>query len=237
MYFKREIMIQALGMIINEKYVSPRYGKYVQRSQNFLETSEAQAKINQRLKDNDKIYKILGNFNARTNKAAGDWFITLTYTPGRKPKDLAEAHGNLRKFVRRIKRKFKNCKFMAKTENTATNNLHHHLFISAEVPVEYMYECWKQFNSRIDIRNIYCLDDFKLANYFVKNEKTHSITECKYIMSRNLDKPVVKVKKIKSKRWTKEPKARKGYEVIAVENFFDYFGFEKQMYIERRLAA
>lgn len=236
MYRMKEIIIPSLGMHIVKKGYSCRIGRKALRGENVMRTSERQKLINRKRSEENRIYLILNNFKSRCQSCKkeivyGDRWITLTYPLQLRPLTLDEAHKNFTRMLKKIKRKYPNSKYMGKTENTDKGNLHHHLLISRDVPHDYIVELWREFNNRIDDVEIYSLVDMKLANYFVKNEGSHKVTECKYTQSKNLVKPIIKVKILKAKTWRSEPKAKEGFDIIDVQNYFDSLGFEAQKYI------
>lgn len=233
-YRQKITYVASRDMYIVQKGFSARYGKKSFRSINMNETSESQKLINRRLADEKIIYLILENFRERKvdgNKVEqGDRFITLTYKKELRPTTLDEAHEILAKVMKAIKRKYKACKYISKTEMPEGGAVHHHLLITRDVPHDYIAKLWSKYCNRIDDKEIYSLEDFKLANYFVKNEASHKCKEFKYRKSANLTKPKVTVKIIKAHTWKAEPVAKRGYAVVDVQNYFDLFGFEAQRY-------
>ena len=226
-------------MYIIKNGCAARAGRKVLRGINRGKTCERQKQINENLAAEKRAYLILNNFVARhdTGKelVRGDRWITLTYKPGRKPDSLDCAHKNLTTMLRKIKRKYKACKYIAKTEDPGNGNFHHHLIMSRDVPHDFIAGLWFDFSSHIDDEEIYSLADFKLIYYFLKSDGSHKCIAAKYSASRNLDKPIVKVTIMRSGHWRREPVPKRGYEIFDTQNYFDVFGFEAQKYFMRRL--
>ena len=227
-----EKTIRAGNIIIKKKYFSLRYGKKnIPRSTNIHESSEQQKRINKKRSDEKRTLLMLNNFNA------GDWWITLTYSRDKRPKDIDEAHSIFRKFLQKVKRRLKKrgieFKYMGKTEMPESGAVHHHLVINGDIEISEIFDMWEYGNLK-DVKRIYKLDDFKLANYFVKGENNrHKESDCRYTQSRNLLKPDEKVRIIKAGHWRRDPRPIKGYDILSgsVQNFYDDVGFEMQKYI------
>ena len=171
------------------------------------------------------------SFDSKGKVCHGDRWITLTYA--RKPASFEEAHKNLTIFLKKIKRNYKACKYIAKTEETDKGFLHHHLIISRDVPHDVIAELWP-FSNHADDKEIYNLDDLKLSFYFIKNDGSHKCARSKFTHSRNLVKPVIRIRTVLASSWRREPVAKRGYDIYDVQNYFDYFGFEAQEYILKR---
>lgn len=227
-----EKTIYAGDVIIRKKYFSLRYGKKnIPRNANIQESSEQQKRINKKRSDEKRELLMLNNFNV------GDWWITLTYSKEKRPEDIDEAHNIFRKLLQRIKRRLKRrgieFKYMGKTEMPKSGAVHHHLVINGDIEISEIFDMW-EYGSLRDVKRIYKLDDFKLADYFVKGENSrHKEADCRYTQSRNLVKPVEKVRIIKSGHWRMEPRPIKGYDILAgsVQNYNDDVGFEMQRYV------
>ncbi len=227
-----EKTIYAGNTIIRKKYFSLRYGKKnIPRSPNTQKSSEQQKRINKKRSDENRELIMINNF------PVGSWWITLTYIKEKRPKDINEAHNIFRKFLQRIKRWLKKkgieFKYMGKTEMPKSGAVHHHLVINGNVEVSEIFDMWEYGNLK-DVKRIYKMNDFKLADYFVKGEGSrHKESDCRYTQSRNLVKPVEKVRIIKSGHWRREPRPVKGYDILegSVRNYNDDAGFEMQRYV------
>ncbi|MBR0365566.1 MAG: hypothetical protein IJH94_02035 [Clostridia bacterium] len=226
-------------MYIIKKGFSTRIGKKALRGLNISKTSEQQKRINEELAAERRAHQILNNFDARHDNGReivpGDWWITLTYRRECKPESLDEAHTNLTKLLKKLRRKNKEFKYIAKTEDPGNGNYHHHMIISRDISLDDIHRLWSEFSNHIEAREIYNLSDMSLLDYFLKGAGTHKCKAAKYAASRNLEKPVVIVKIIRAGHWRREPRPKRGYEVKDVQNYFDCFGFEAQKYIMRRL--
>lgn len=232
MYIQKTIIAGEYEIV--KKCFSPRYGRKAIRSANFQKTTDRQKEINKRLREENYIAYALANFKK------GDWYITLTYAPDKRPGDIDAAHkcftDMLQKSKRQLKRKGQDIMCLEKTEFPPSGAVHHHLVINKEVPLELIFRNWPYGKVR-DIQRIYSVSDLKLFNYLVKSEGArHEIIDFKFFKTRNLKKPVIKRRVIKANSWRKVPKARKGFELLreSIINYTDEAGYDAQKYIIKR---
>ena len=101
------------------------------------------------------------------------------------------------------------------------------------MPHDVLADLWS-FSNHIDDKEIYSLEDLKLCFYFIKNDGSHKCVRSKFTSSRNLEKPLIRVKTVLASSWKREPVPKRGYDIHDVQIYFDYFGFEAQEYILKR---
>lgn len=161
------------------------------------------------------------------NFKGGDYHVTLTCRKEDRP-TLDEAMGVIREFRDRLRKEYKKqgweLKYIITTETGERGAVHWHMICN---------DCQNAQTSTVRlIRSIWTrgrpyfvpLDENReygqLAEYIIK-ETSKRIAEGKtkeklsYMCSRNMIKPVVKKKKIRSNRWLKDPKAPKGWRLDA----------------------
>ncbi len=106
----------------------------------------------------NKAQRNLNDKNARkrlerlinTNFSDGDYWITLTYEPGKEPKDIDDALKNIRNYIKRInyRRKKENigkAKYIYVTEYAAKGKkirCHHHLIMDSALPMDMIEKLW-----------------------------------------------------------------------------------------------
>lgn len=244
-YRKKRIMLRGGDIVIIEKGFAPRIGKKGGRGEITGKTSERQKLINAQRAEKNRKYLILNNFNWREESGKtvrrGDHWITLTYRNETRPADINDAHMIFVKLLRYIKRKFPDVKYIGKTERPPSGNVHHHLIISRheadghDVILDIIKDRWFKYSTNVKAAEIYSLLDEQLANYFIKGEHSHKCDECKYTQSRNLKKPDVKIEILSQKTFRKKPKAVKGYRIVDLKNYQDFFGFDAQIYVMRKM--
>lgn len=211
-YYERKIY--AGKTIEVYKGYSKTIGKHESRGSRKKKTPEEMEKANQRRAE-DKLRRLIN-----TNFGYGDFHLVLTYRKDERPSP-AVAKKELRNFLMRLKRVYQKIgaelKYITVTEykNTA---IHHHLVINdvknQNIP-KLIQTVWKKGHPKFTP-----LDDTgqyqKLAEYLIKEtSKTFKepgiANKQRYSPSRNLKKPIEKVRVIKASSWRKEPKAKKGY--------------------------
>lgn len=224
-YIRKNIYLRDKEIIIVKKMFSLRYGRKAARGINIKKTSEKQKDINRRRAEENRMYTLVNNFDI------GDWWITLTYSRDKRPESVDDAHKLFTKYLAKLRRKYGDkLKYMGKTELPERGAVHHHLVIAAGVPLDDVMKLWKWGRIK-DVKAIYSINDFELAAYFVKNEKSHKCIECKYTQSRNLVKPTVKTEVVSAVKWRKNPQPLKGYDIAGdVKEYIDEIGFPVQSY-------
>ncbi|MGN0108224.1 MAG: hypothetical protein ACI4A5_11090 [Hominilimicola sp.] len=229
-----------------EKYHTYRYNRRnIPRGNNAKPTTEVQKQINARHAARNRILKACENFQP------GSLFIRLSYFYGERPDGIDEAHNILRKFMKAVKRKDKDLKYMGVTELGSRGGLHHHLLVPADFDLNLVKKLWR---GGIDIRQTYTGELSQLASYLTKGEcdymlenpREHKEIDKRYIASRNLKKPVQHKEIIKkSEHWTDTPRSMKFEDKIYdVKVGSEYTGVTKDGYeyqhyimIERKTYA
>ncbi|MCR4715813.1 MAG: hypothetical protein K5656_01400 [Lachnospiraceae bacterium] len=172
------------------------------------------------------------------NFADGDLFLTLTY---REAASTDEAIKEVKKFIRNLKGRYERrgspLKWVLVTEYE-NKRVHHHLVINNPDgfnAYKQVTACWK--SGVVKSEALYGNGQYKrLAEYLVKEtEKTVAKGETKqrWTCSRNLIRPKPKVRKVRAKRWLKDPKPKKGYIIdqdSVVNGTNGYTGHEYQCY-------
>lgn len=184
------------------------------RGCNQKETDEDKAEQNRR----QSLRKLSRLINA--NFGEGDLFITLTH---REPVDRNGAAKELTNFLRRLKRwRGKNgleaLKYIAVTEGQSKRE-HHHLIVNA-MALDVISELWPL--GRVMVSRLEPGGDYTgLAVYITKEEKEPQ--KRRWRQSRNLAKPIVKIKKLRAERGRKlyPPK---GYVVVESYEYFSAYG-------------
>lgn len=215
------------------KIYSARLGrKGIIREKNHLPTPEDVQEVNRRNAESNLRWTI--NTNFREN----DIHLVLTYIKGlRPPPEQAKIY--LERFLRNLRSLFrkhgKTLKYITVTEYL-NKAIHHHLVISG-IDMREVTLLWPYGRARPTY-----LDDTgqygQLAAYLIKEtEKTFRLPDAPYRKrwnsSRNLEKPVVKIKEINRNSWRKEPKAPKGYLIEkdkTVNGVSDITGYPYQFY-------
>lgn len=189
--------------------------KTYSRGMNMNETDEEKAERNYR----DSLKKLARLINC--NFREGDLFITLTHA---ERVTEAEADKALTNFLRRLKRfrakqDLPELKYIARTESERKRE-HHHLIINT-MGMDAIYDLWKL--GRVMISRLEPGGDYTgLAVYVMKEEVKPQ--KRKWRASKNLDRPIVKLKKLKAEKGRKlyPPK---GYRVLeSYEYFSSYSG-------------
>ena len=193
-------------------------------------TSEEQKKINERKNINTLAYKIATNFSRE------GIHLTLTYKKEIRPESREKAEKELTNFLRKAraeqKKRGKNLKYLARTEEGQSGkNFHHHIIMNI-TDAKILKKIWKNGFIRIVPLNKY--DDYKkLAKYLIKEEtKNYS-----WRSSKGLKSPKIKKEKLKNKEWRKEPKPKKGFAILknSIENGITGWGAKYQRYTMVRI--
>ena len=211
----RRTIIAGDVMEIEEYTCYSHQAKTYSRGMNINETDEEKAQRNFR----DSIKKLARLINC--NFRQGDLFITLTHRDRVTP---AEADKELTNFLRRLKRYRKKhdlpeLKYIARTESEKKRE-HHHLIING-MSQDVIYDLWKL--GRVMISRLEPGGDYTGLAVYVMKEETEP-QKRRWRASKNLDKPIVKIKKLKAEKGRKlyPPK---GYTVVeSYEYFSSYSG-------------
>lgn len=203
------------NVAIVEDYHSYRYdSKSKLRAPNHKKTSEQQAAINSRRAAQNIVLYALENFKI------GDYWIRLSYFKGERPNDLKDAHNNLTKLFKKLKRKYKDLYYIGVTEEGCHGGLHHHVLIPGCFDINKIIDEWQ---GGVYVSKTYSGELSQLASYLTKGELDNQLPEeerdekhhkgikgKKITKSANLKKPAApKVKKVKADHWRAEPQSRK----------------------------
>lgn len=229
------------NVAIVEDYHTFRYdsrGKL--RAPNHKKTTEQQAAVNARRSAQNVVLYALENFEK------GDYWIRLSYHLGERPLDIDEAHDNLKKLFKKLKRKYKELYYIGVTEEGSLGGLHHHILIPEWFDVSKIIELW---NGAVYISKTYSGELSQLASYLTKGElddqlpeeerdrKHHRGVKAKKICkSRNLKKPrAPKIKRVRADHWRGDVSSRKidGY-MYDVKPGSMWVGFTEDGYPYRR---
>ena len=158
------------------------------RKPHTAETSAHQRAINER----QARLRIARLINA--NFESGDRFVTLTYA-SEPTRETAEKC--LDAFIKRLRRRYRNVKYIAKTETKP--RIHHHLLVKNSINHADLESIWGK--GYVNSSTIHDDDLTALANYLTKEERQKGK---KYIRhSRSLTAPKVSIKTVKRFRQPK----------------------------------
>lgn len=203
------------NVAIVEDYHTYRYNSSAKpRRGNTKKTSEQQAIINARNSAQNTCLVALENFKR------GDYWIRLSYFAGERPENIKAAHNNLRKLLKKLKRKCKELYYIGNTEEGVHGGLHHHLLIPSWYDINNIIENWKGGFYKA---NIYTGELSQLASYLTKGEIDDQLPEderdtqhhkgIRNIMitkSANLKRPrKPKIKKVKADHWRRDVGSKK----------------------------
>lgn len=199
-----------------EEYTCYSYqAKTYTRGMNVNETDEEKAQRNYR----DSLKKLARLINC--NFRSGDLFVTLTHAERVTEK---EAEKELTNFLRRLKRYRKKnglpeLKYVARTESEKKRE-HHHLIIN-DMSMDAIQELWKL--GRVMVSRLEPGGDYTgLAVYIMKESAEPQ--KHRWRASKNLEKPVVKLKRLKAEKGRKLY-APRGYRVVeSYEYYSSYSG-------------
>jgi len=198
-------------------------------------TSEEMTRYNQKQRARHVQRIILANFRP------GDWHLTLSYAPERRPESIEEANRIMSAFIRRLRRGLQKTgeelKYIYVTERGKKGACHHHMILKDVTGMKNLIlDNWK--NGAISFVPLYADGEMeKLAEYVVKKE-TKEAGGKTYRRSRNLIIPAPKVEKIPAMVWTQNPKPPKGWEIVSLENGVNAVtGLPYQRIMMRRMEA
>jgi hypothetical protein len=205
------------NVIMVEDYHSYRYQSELNnergRAKKKNKTTEQQAAVNARRSSMNIILLAMENFKK------GDYWIRLSYFAGQRPKDIDAAHKNITSLFKKLKRKCKELFYIAVTEEGSHGGLHHHLLLPSWFDINMLIDLW---DGGVHVKATYSSELSHLASYLTKGElddtlpseerdEAHhkGIKNKKITHSRNLRKPVVKIKKVKADSWREEIHTKK----------------------------
>ncbi len=185
---------------------------------------------------------ILANFD-------GGWHVTLNYRIDSRPADIETARKQRKSFLDKMRGIFKKYglkfKYIAVIERGRKGQaLHHHLIVEDIEAggigiIKLIKKCWTYGNA--SFTSMYEESEYlKLAEYILKADEKGEKggTWSTYTRSRNLLQPRVTRKRLLRKRWTEEPKPKKGYYIIkdsVINGYNPVTGYPYQHYSMRKI--
>ena len=184
------------------------------------------------------------------NFTGGDFHVTLTCQKDKRP-SKEEAPKIIREFRDKLREDYKRqgwiLKYVITCETGERGAVHWHMIVNnccneKTSTTKLIWKYWTRGRPWL-----IPMDDSgdykKLAEYIVKEskdriEKGQTIEKLSYMVSRNLVKPVVVPEKVQANRWSKTPKAPKGWYVVPgsiVNGHNKFTGLPYQYYTIRKL--
>lgn len=249
-YIKR--MQKAGNVIFVDKYHTYRHNdsdfyRGERRRRKYKETTVQQKLINERAAARRFIAYGCENFTPGRS-----FFIRLSYRRGERPANLVAAHEFFRrKFLRRLKRKLPELKYMGLTELGSKGGIHHHLLVE-DVDMNILLKLWTF--GELKIMRTYTGELSQLVSYLTKGEidfilpaseraaQHKGIRSALRTKSANLKKPAPAVKKVvKAATFSERPGSvkiggvyydvKEGSEFIGVTE--DGYLFQKYILVRR----
>lgn len=219
-YIKKSILSGPM-LEITKSVKADRPGR---RGEKRRRTPEEMQAANRREREKKLTRLIAANFSK------GDYFLVLTF---REEPDEGKLSGMLAKFFRKLRKKAETVKYILCIEKGSRGGrLHCHLLLNKEVAYSDIAQAWEWGQVRSSA--VYSETDFRgLAQYILKSERGDG--EKAWRSSRNLHKPVEKVKKVSAKSFRKTPAGEikvngKVYKLESAEEHFDPFTMENVQY-------
>lgn len=207
------------GDIIEKcKYTNGKFGKRRKNSEPLGVTPPEQLRW-QSKNDIRKLWRILD-----LNFSPGDLWIMLSY-PARSRPTTEQVRGNMKEFLRKIKREYKKAgeifKYVFSAGRGSRGAVHFHLVLP-KFDIDQIRDIWADIVNggkwvKTNFEPLTKLRDYEgVASYIIKNSEETFFSDDplykkRYCMSGNLGKKEVKPKIIKAKEFRKDPPERKGY--------------------------
>lgn len=220
------------------------HSKGVHREPHSGTTSETQAKINERIAEEQLRWALNANFGYK------DLHLVLHYFD--KERSLEQCRKDLTLFLRKMRRKCKamgiEFKYIAVTETKRMTNIHHHIIMQRMAP-EIAQEIWESIPGTggtsfrpLDRRG----NHYKLASYLIKESRSTmqrykelGIRGKRFSTSQKLIRPVPVYEKSTANAWREEPKPRKGAQLYKFDDgattrtgYHEVSGYPYQEYFE-----
>ena len=232
MYYQTEI-VAGKTVEVYKSYTKGASKKNREQKKN--KTPEQMQEANRRSAEK-KLTRLLN-----ANFVDGDLHVVLTYPKHARPSPK-EARKILAKFWRKLKAKYKKykkeLKYIVVTE-FKNKNIHHHIVINNPDGINVMKTIKELWDGIPKATPLWSNGQYKeLAEYLIKEtdqtfrEKGAALKQ-RYSRSRNLIIPKPKTKVIKSEKWSKNPRPRKGYYIdqdTLVNGINQWSGREYQTY-------
>lgn len=179
----KEKLIIAGDMIFGTVY--PTFRKAGARRGKFRETSEIQAKLNERKSIEWLTWRVHENFNN------ADYVLHPTYHDDCLPESEEQFEKDIRNYIRRLKRKYEKAnlelKYIYVMEYSDTGRPHLHIIISGGVDRAALEEAWGKGRCNADRLQYNECGVVDLSRYIGKNRR---YGKRRYVTSKNLRKPV-----------------------------------------------
>ena len=122
---------------ILECEIYPIWNRSYLRKSKIQKSKISQEKLNLKNKRKKIVRLINTNFNGK------DIWLTVTYDKKHNPQNLEEANKNIRNYLRKIKRRDKDVKYLYVTEGKKNGKrFHHHVFISTKLSRDEIEKLW-----------------------------------------------------------------------------------------------
>lgn len=194
-----------------QKTYTRRQGRRYGRGVNISVTGEAQARYNDKLSKRELTRIINENFTV------DDIHLVLTYRIEDRPQNDEEFKGDLKKFLRLLRKTYKRAeielKYITVSAIGKKGAPHHHLIITG-IDLRQLIGLWDK--GKIIPTFLYSKADYsKLAEYFIgqSNEEGGRIVGRRWSCSRNVVHPKMKKSEVDADVWNEPPKALPGYEI------------------------
>lgn len=226
---RKTYLFRKKNIIEVEEYHDGRYGSPGRKRQPRAKpTPEQMAYVNHQSKVKRCRHKLLEYFDS------GDTFLTLTYEKRNRPPTMKDAIADFQKMIRKVKREYtrrgQELRWIRNIEQGTKGAWHIHLVVNdIGITTSIINSLWDKggiYAEQIRLSDKIYDDDFsKLAAYMTKDENTTEekadgtmskprIRQSSYSTSRNMPLPEPKVDKLL--HWKREPKPKKGYEIIKI---------------------
>lgn len=207
--YKRDIWTFRDSMEVEEKHTG-RYGAPGQRREKKKKATPEQIKKQNQWIKVRKVRRLI-----KWNFSEGDYWLTFTYRPSDRPKNMEAAKKDMSNLLNRLKYHYKKqdkqLKWILKMEQGARGAIHAHAIINRIDGGDLLIsKQWKK--GRVHMQLLYEEGGFKdLAEYIAKVSDTSQGEP--YSRSRNMIERDPETKVMKRRTWQKEIKPPKGYYV------------------------
>ena len=178
------------------------------------------------LNDKNRRKKIVRLVN--TNFTEKDIWLTVTYDKEHNPQNLEQAQKNVRNYLRKIKRRDKDVKYLYVTEGKKNSKrFHHHIFISTKLSRDEIESLW-QYGARKEAHRLQP-DEFYLTGIAIYTTKAVK-NKNQFGYSKNLKQPEIRTADTKLKR--RQAQKITEDENAAIMLFEKLFGDYKNLKVE-----
>ena len=236
MYIRKTYRLGTYREVV--EYHNGRYGAPGQKRQ-----QKKKLTTEQRRKQNARQKMINCRRKLRANFSPGDYYLTLTYRKEDRPEGMEAAKEDLRKFLRKLRKKYRDAgaamKWIANIEVGTRGAWHVHLVMNRVPGLDTAAaSAWKY--GRIQQQLLYEDGAFdRLAAYITKSPDTEErLAESHYSSSRNLPIPEPEVKIFRHHKTWKSIKVPRGWileQSSVMEGINPVTGYPYRSYTLRRL--